>query len=143
MARWHLVRFGSLAQMLLRSSGHLRLRRNPITTHVATGASAVQRRRSQAEHDTRPDDRRSHKALRTAPGRVRRKMPRGRNLKLTEDHHPRRNALTDEWVLVSPHRATRPWQGELAQLTTASEPAYDPTCYLCPGNTRSGGIRNH
>jgi UDPglucose--hexose-1-phosphate uridylyltransferase len=69
-------------------------------------------------------------------------MPRGRNLKLTEDPHRRRNALTDEWVLVSPHRSARPWQGELAQLPTASEPAYDPTCYLCPGNTRSGGIRN-
>ncbi len=63
-------------------------------------------------------------------------------MKLTEDPHRRLNALTNEWVLVSPHRATRPWQGEVAQLTTASEPAYDPTCYLCPGNTRSGGIRN-
>jgi UDPglucose--hexose-1-phosphate uridylyltransferase len=69
-------------------------------------------------------------------------MPRGRNLKLTEDPHRRRNALTDEWVLVSPHRAARPWQGEVAELPTASEPAYDPTCYLCPGNTRSGGVRN-
>jgi len=69
-------------------------------------------------------------------------MPRGRNLKLTEDPHRRRNALTDEWVLVSPHRAARPWQGEVVELPTASEPAYDPTCYLCPGNTRSGGIRN-
>jgi len=45
-------------------------------------------------------------------------------------------------VLVSPHRATRPWQGELAPAQAASEPAYDPTCYLCPGNTRAGGIRN-
>jgi UDPglucose--hexose-1-phosphate uridylyltransferase len=63
-------------------------------------------------------------------------------LKLTEDPHRRRNALTDEWVLVSPDRATRPWQGEVAQLPTTPEPAYDPTCYLCPGNTRSGGIRN-
>ena len=63
-------------------------------------------------------------------------------MKLTEDPHRRRNALTDEWVLVSPHRAARPWQGEMAGLPTASEPAYDPTCYLCPGNTRSGGIRN-
>ena len=69
-------------------------------------------------------------------------MLRGKNLKLTEDPHRRLNALTNEWVLVSPHRATRPWQGEVAKLQTASEPAYDPSCYLCPGNTRAGGIRN-
>ncbi len=63
-------------------------------------------------------------------------------MKLTEDPHRRLNALTNEWVLVSPHRTTRPWQGEVAQLPSASEPAYDPSCYLCPGNTRAGGIRN-
>ncbi len=63
-------------------------------------------------------------------------------MKLTEDPHRRLNALTNEWVLVSPHRATRPWQGEVEQLPVTSEPAYDPTCYLCPGNTRAGGIRN-
>ena len=69
-------------------------------------------------------------------------MQRGFFLKLTEDPHRRLNALTNEWVLVSPHRATRPWQGEVASLTTASEPEYDPTCYLCPGNARVGGVRN-
>jgi len=69
-------------------------------------------------------------------------MPQGQKLKLTEDPHRRLNALTNEWVLVSPHRTTRPWQGEVAQLPTTSEPAYDPTCYLCPGNTRADGIRN-
>ena len=69
-------------------------------------------------------------------------MPRGPKLKLTEDPHRRLNALTNEWVLVSPHRATRPWQGEVAQVQTAPEPKYDPACYLCPGNTRAGGIRN-
>jgi UDPglucose--hexose-1-phosphate uridylyltransferase len=69
-------------------------------------------------------------------------MHRGRKLKLTEDPHRRFNALTNEWVLVSPHRTTRPWQGEVAPLPNASEPAYDPNCYLCPGNTRAGGIRN-
>jgi UDPglucose--hexose-1-phosphate uridylyltransferase len=69
-------------------------------------------------------------------------MLRGRYLKLTEDPHRRLNALTNEWVLVSPHRATRPWQGEVAQLQTAREPAYDANCYLCPGNARAGGIRN-
>ncbi len=66
----------------------------------------------------------------------------GRNLKLTEDPHRRLNALTNEWVLVSPHRASRPWQGEVAKLPSATEPAYDPSCYLCPGNLRAGGIRN-
>ncbi len=63
-------------------------------------------------------------------------------MKLTEDPHRRLNALTNEWVLVSPHRATRPWQGEVAKLPSVTEPAYDPTCYLCPGNARAGGIRN-
>ena len=63
-------------------------------------------------------------------------------MKLTEDPHRRLNALTNEWVLVSPHRATRPWQGEVAQAHSASELAYDPNCYLCPGNARAGGIRN-
>ena len=63
-------------------------------------------------------------------------------MKLNEDPHRRLNALTNEWVLVSPHRATRPWQGEVARLEEKSEPAYDPNCYLCPGNTRAGGIRN-
>jgi UDPglucose--hexose-1-phosphate uridylyltransferase len=69
-------------------------------------------------------------------------MLRGCHLKLTEDPHRRLNALTNEWVLVSPHRATRPWQGEVAQLKTEKEPAYDPSCYLCPGNARAGGIQN-
>ncbi|MGA2101723.1 MAG: UDP-glucose--hexose-1-phosphate uridylyltransferase [Candidatus Sulfotelmatobacter sp.] len=63
-------------------------------------------------------------------------------LKLTEDPHRRLNALTREWVLVSPHRATRPWQGEVSRAQTAPEPSYDPSCYLCPGNVRAGGIHN-
>ena len=50
----------------------------------------------------------------TQPSSAHRRMLRGRNLKLTEDPHRRLNALTNEWVLVSPHRATRPWQGEVA-----------------------------
>src|SRR5229473_3768483 len=69
-------------------------------------------------------------------------VPRGRELNLTEDSHRRLNALTGEWVLVSPHRTTRPWQGEVSRPQNASEPQYDPTCYLCPGNERAGGIRN-
>jgi UDPglucose--hexose-1-phosphate uridylyltransferase len=63
-------------------------------------------------------------------------------LKLTEDPHRRLNALTNEWVLVSPHRAQRPWQGEVATLRAEKEPTYDPNCYLCPGNTRAGGLQN-
>ncbi|HXJ87045.1 MAG TPA: UDP-glucose--hexose-1-phosphate uridylyltransferase [Candidatus Binatia bacterium] len=63
-------------------------------------------------------------------------------MKLTEDPHRRLNPLTNEWVLVSPHRTSRPWQGEVAQIKTEGEPRYDPNCYLCPGNARSGGVRN-
>ena len=63
-------------------------------------------------------------------------------MKLAEDPHRRLNALTQEWVLVSPHRTTRPWQGEVAKLPAESQPRYDPNCYLCPGNARAGGIRN-
>jgi UDPglucose--hexose-1-phosphate uridylyltransferase len=63
-------------------------------------------------------------------------------LKITEDPHRRFNSLANEWVLVSPHRATRPWQGEVAQLPNTAESAYDPNCYLCPGNPRAEGIRN-
>jgi UDPglucose--hexose-1-phosphate uridylyltransferase len=63
-------------------------------------------------------------------------------LKLTEDPHRRLNPLTGEWVLVSPHRAGRPWQGQLEKVATHREPEYDPTCYLCPGNSRVGGVVN-
>ena len=70
------------------------------------------------------------------------KCSKAANLRLAEDPHRRRNALTNEWVLVSPHRTTRPWQGEVEQPQTESELAYDPNCYLCPGNTRAGGARN-
>ena len=63
-------------------------------------------------------------------------------MKLTEDPHRRLNPLTNEWVLVSPHRTSRPWQGEVAQIKTEAEPRYDPNCYLCPGNARAGGVRN-
>ena len=69
-------------------------------------------------------------------------MLRGQNLKLTEDPHRRLNALTNEWVLVSPHRTTPSLAREVAKLNTTPEPAYDPNCYLCPGNARAGGVRN-
>jgi UDPglucose--hexose-1-phosphate uridylyltransferase len=53
--------------------------------------------------------------------------------------HRRLNRLTGEWVLVSPHRTARPWQGQVEETAPAERPAYDPACYLCPGNTRAGG----
>ncbi len=59
-----------------------------------------------------------------------------------EHPHRRRNALTGQWVLVSPHRSKRPWQGQQEQAATQGLPSYDPQCYLCPGNTRAGGHRN-
>src|ERR1700678_3411970 len=62
--------------------------------------------------------------------------------RLNEDPHRRLNALTNEWVLVSPHRATRPWQGEVGPRQAAAALEYDPECYLCPGNARAGGARN-
>jgi UDPglucose--hexose-1-phosphate uridylyltransferase len=61
---------------------------------------------------------------------------------LREYPHRRLNALTGEWVLVSPHRALRPWQGQVEELPPDTRPAYDPACYLCPGNARAGGERN-
>jgi UDPglucose--hexose-1-phosphate uridylyltransferase len=56
--------------------------------------------------------------------------------------HRRFNPLTREWVLVSPHRAERPWQGQTEPTHAEPTPAYDPNCYLCPGNVRAGGQRN-
>jgi UDPglucose--hexose-1-phosphate uridylyltransferase len=56
--------------------------------------------------------------------------------------HRRLNLLTGEWILVSPHRLQRPWQGEVSLPAMESRPAYDPACYLCPGNERANGERN-
>ena len=60
----------------------------------------------------------------------------------TEHPHRRRNLLTGEWILVSPHRMKRPWQGQTETPPPPTLPTYDPTCYLCPGNERAGGFVN-
>ena len=51
--------------------------------------------------------------------------------------HRRFNALTGEWIFVSPHRTKRPWQGRIEPGTPSNRPSYDPQCYLCPGNARA------
>ena len=56
--------------------------------------------------------------------------------------HRRQNALTGDWVLVSPRRTTRPWQGERHYPESGNIPCYDPECYLCPGNNRASGNQN-
>ncbi len=56
--------------------------------------------------------------------------------------HCRYNPLTQEWVLVSPQRAQRPWQGQVELHQRQVRPAYDPECYMCPGNLRASGQRN-
>lgn len=60
----------------------------------------------------------------------------------TEHTHKRLNLLTGEWVLVSPHRTKRPWQGKVEEPAKDTMPQYDPKCYLCPGNERAGGYEN-
>lgn len=59
----------------------------------------------------------------------------------TDRPHRRYNPLLDEWVLVSPHRTQRPWQGQVED-SPPTPPAYEPTCYLCPGNERAGSHTN-
>ena len=61
-----------------------------------------------------------------------------------EDNYPhkRYNPLTNSWVLVSPHRTKRPWQGQVEKMVEDKRPAHDPTCYLCANNMRSNGERN-
>lgn len=59
-----------------------------------------------------------------------------------EHSHTRLNILTGDWILVSPHRMKRPWQGKVESLPADNRPSYDPTCYLCPGNKRSDGTVN-
>nr|WP_306842462.1 UDP-glucose--hexose-1-phosphate uridylyltransferase [Chryseobacterium lathyri] len=66
------------------------------------------------------------------------------NSSFNQKKHPHRryNPLLDEWILVSPQRASRPWQGQTEKTAEDQLPAHDPNCYLCSGNIRANGERN-
>jgi UDPglucose--hexose-1-phosphate uridylyltransferase len=64
------------------------------------------------------------------------------SLDLKGTPHLRFNPLTGAWVLVSPHRTQRPWQGQVEQVQREAPPSYDPSCYMCPGNNRAAGAHN-
>jgi len=61
---------------------------------------------------------------------------------LKEHPHRRYNALTGDWILISPHRTKRPWQGQIETVSEEATPSYDPGCFLCPGNRRKSGDLN-
>ena len=55
-----------------------------------------------------------------------------------ERWHP----LREEWVIVAAHRQSRPWSGAEVGHQAPRPPAFDPACYLCPGNARVSGAVN-
>lgn len=65
-----------------------------------------------------------------------------KNTELNNTPHRRKNILTGEWILVSPHRSKRPWQGEVTKHKNEKRPHYQEDCYLCPGNKRANGDVN-
>jgi UDPglucose--hexose-1-phosphate uridylyltransferase len=69
-------------------------------------------------------------------------MPLRTSSFLLDQPHRRFNALTGEWIFVSPHRNRRPWEGRVEPPSAAARPLYDPQCYLCPGNARANGESN-
>src|SRR4029077_12956055 len=69
-------------------------------------------------------------------------LPVLRVVRMTTHPHRRFDPLRGEWIIVSPHRNDRPWQGQVDPPPVVSQAAFDPECYLCPGNARTGGARN-
>lgn len=65
-----------------------------------------------------------------------------KHFNINEDPHRRFNPLINEWVLVSPHRSKRPWQGQNEKIHSNSLSEYDQDCYLCPSNIRANGMKN-
>lgn len=63
-------------------------------------------------------------------------------MRLLTEPHRRYDPLSDQWILVSADRTDRPWQGSMDRPTLADRPAYDASCYLCPGNLRANGETN-